>query len=112
PWPATASMPLMVSPRLTLAITLVTPWIMLLLSTLVLLMSGMSAATLWTQLSLFQMSLLLFYHLLTVHVLWHAPIYAWLLLVSGWARRAAFLWAAIPLVAIYIVEKIAFHTSY
>jgi len=49
---------------------------MLLLSTIVLLMSGVSAATLWTQLSLFQMSLFLFYHLLTVHVLWHAPIYA------------------------------------
>ena len=107
-----ASIPLIVLPLLTFAITVVTQWIMLLLSTVVLLMSGVSAATLWTQLSLFQMSLLLFYHLLTVHVLWHAPIYAWLLLVSGWARRAAFLWAALPLVAIYIVEKIAFNTSH
>jgi hypothetical protein len=35
------------------------------------------------------MSLVLLYHLLTVHVLWHAPIYGWSLLVSGWARRAA-----------------------
>src|SRR5207247_3007588 len=96
-----ASIPLVVLPLLTFAITVVTQWIMLLLSTVVLLMSGVSAATLWTQLSLFQMSLLLFYHLLTVHVLWHAPIYAWLLLVSGWARRAAFLWAALPLVAVY-----------
>jgi len=47
-----------------------------------------------------------------VHVLWHAPIYAWLLLVSGWARRAVFLWAVLPVVAIQIVEKIAFNTSY
>jgi ABC-2 type transport system permease protein len=107
-----ASIPLMVLPLFTFAITVVTQWIMLLLSTVVLLMSGVSAAPLWTHLSLFQMSLLLFYHLLTVHVLWHAPIYAWLLLVSAWARRAAFLWAALPLVAIYIVEKIAFNTSY
>ncbi len=107
-----ASIPLMVLPLYTFAITVVTQWIMLLLSTIVLLMSGVSAATLWTQLSLFQMSLFLFYHLLTVHVLWHAPIYAWLLLVSAWARRAAFLWAALPLVAIYIVEKIAFNTSH
>jgi len=107
-----ASIPLLVLPLFTFAITVVTQWIMLLLSTVVLLMSGVSAATLWTQLSLFQMSLLLFYHLLTVHVLWHAPIYAWLLLVSAWARRAAFLWAALPLVAIYIVEKIAFNTSH
>ncbi len=107
-----ASIPLMVLPLFTFVLTVVTQWIMLLLSTVVLLMSGVSAATLWTRLSLFQMSLLLFYHLLTVHVLWHAPIYAWLLLVSGWARRAAFLWAALPLVAIYIIEKIAFNTSY
>jgi ABC-2 type transport system permease protein len=107
-----ASIPLMVLPLFTFAITVVTQWIMLLLSTVVLLMSGVSAATLWTRLSLFQMSLLLFYHLLTVHVLWHAPIFGWLLLVSGWARRAAFLWAALPLVAIYIVEKIAFNTSH
>src|SRR5438132_5096758 len=65
-----ASIPLLVLPLLTFAITVVTQFLMLLLSTVVLLMSGMSAATLWTQLSLFQMSLLLFYHLLTVHVLW------------------------------------------
>ncbi len=47
------------------------------------------------QLSLFQMSLMLLYHLVTVHALWYAPIYGWLLLVSGWARRAPFLWAAL-----------------
>jgi len=61
---------------------------------------------------LFQMPLVLLYHLVTVHSLWHAPIYAWLLLVSGWARRAVFLWAVLPVIAIQIVEKIAFNTSY
>ena len=44
--------------------------------------------------------------------LWHAPIYGWLLLVSGWARRATFLWAVLPLIAIQIFEKITFGTSY
>ena len=44
--------------------------------------------------------------------LWHAPIYGWLLLVSGWARRATFLWAVLPLIAIQIFEKITFNTSY
>jgi ABC-2 type transport system permease protein len=85
---------------------------MLLLSTAVLSASSLNVATLWTQLSFFQMSLGLFYHLLTVHVLWHAPIYAWLLLVSAWARRMAFLWAALPLLAIGVIEKIAFNTSH
>ena len=44
--------------------------------------------------------------------LWHAPIYGWLLLVSGWARRATFLWAVLPLLAIGIFERITFGTSY
>ncbi len=57
--------------------------------------SGLSVATLWTHLPLFQMSLMLLYHLLAVHGLWYAPIYGWLLLVSGWARRAPFLWACL-----------------
>jgi len=39
-------------------------------------------------------------------------IYAWLLLVSAWARRAAFLWAFLPPLAIGVVEKIAFNTSH
>jgi ABC-2 type transport system permease protein len=107
-----ASIPLVVLPLLTFAIIIVMQLIMLLLSTAVLLMSGLSVATLWAPLPLFQMSLVLLYHLVTVHVLWHAPIYAWLLLVSGWARRAVFLWAVLPVIAIQIVEKIAFNTSY
>ncbi len=107
-----ASIPLVILPLLTFAIIVVMQLVMLLLSTAVLLMSGLGVATLWTPLPLFQMSLVLLYHLVTVHVLWHAPIYAWLLLVSGWARRAVFLWAVLPVVAIQIVEKIAFNTSY
>jgi len=55
---------------------------------------------------------MLLYHLVTVHALWYAPFYCWLLVVSGWARRAAFLWAGLPLLAIGIVEKIAFNTSH
>jgi ABC-2 type transport system permease protein len=106
-----ASIPLVVLPLLTFAIVVATQLIMLLLNTLVLRGSGLSVATLWTP-SLLQMSLLLLYHLVTVHILWHAPIYGWLLLVSGWARRAAFLWAALPPLAICIVEKIAFNTTH
>jgi ABC-2 type transport system permease protein len=45
-------------------------------------------------------------------VLWHAPLYCWFLLVSGYARRATFLWAVFPPLAIAAVEYIAFHTSY
>ena len=107
---AKASIPLVILPLLTFAITVAMQWLMLLLSSAVLLVSGLSVATLWTKLSFLRMSLLLLYHVLTAHALWPAPIYCWLLLVSGWPRRATFLWAALPLVAIAGVEQIAFHT--
>src|ERR1700686_284813 len=107
---AKASIPLVILPLLTVAITIAMQWLMLLLSSAVLLVCGMSVATLWTKLSLLRMSSLLLYHVLTAHALWPAPIYCWLLLVSGWPRRATFLWAALPLVAIAGVEQIAFHT--
>ena len=105
-----ASIPLVILPLLTFAITIAVQWVMLLVSSAVVLVSGQSVAMLWTKLSFFQMSLLLLYHLLTAHALWPAPVYCWLLLVSGWARRAPFLWALLPLVVIAGVENLAFHT--
>jgi ABC-2 type transport system permease protein len=107
-----ASIPFVVLPVLTFAIIVATQWIMLLLSTAVLWANGLNAATLWTRLSFFQMSLYLLYHLVTVHALWQAPLYGWLLLVSAWARRAAFLWAVLPLLAIGAVEKLVFNTQH
>jgi ABC-2 type transport system permease protein len=109
---AKASIPFIILPLLTFAITLVLQFIILLLSSAVLLASGLNVASLWTHLPVLQMSLLLLYHIITAHMLWPAPVYCWLLLVSGWARRAAFLWAALPVLAIAGVEKIAFHTQY
>src|SRR4029453_13462391 len=109
---AKASIPIVILPLLSFAITVVTQFIMLLLSSAVLLASGLGIATLWRQVPLFHMSLMLLYHLVTVHGIWYAPIFGWLLLVSAWARRAAFLWAALPPLAIGAVEKIAFNTSH
>ncbi len=106
-----ASIPLAVLPALTFVLILVTQLVMLLMSSLVLPVDGLSAATVWTQLPLLHMSLALLYALPMI-ALWHAPLYGWLLLVSAWARRAAFLWAVLPPVAIIVVEKIAFNTSH
>jgi len=99
-------------PLLSCVIVVATQLIMLLISTAVLMGSGLSVGTLWTQVSLFQTSLMLLYHMLTIHVLWYAPIYAWLMLASCWARRAPFLWATLPLLAICILEKLAFNTTH
>ena len=109
---AKAIVPIVILQLLAFAITFATQLIMLLLSSIVLWANGLSVTTLWTQLSFPRMSLLLLYHLVTVHALWYAPFYGWLLLVSAWARRAAFLWATLPLIAIGVVEKIVFHTSH
>jgi len=106
-----ASIPIFILPLITFAIT-VALWIMMwLLSSAVMLGSGLSMPMGPLHFSLFQMSLGLLFHLLGIHGLWYAPIYGWLILVSGWARRAAFLWATVPLLAIGIVERIAFSTS-
>jgi ABC-2 type transport system permease protein len=107
---AKASIPLVVLPLLVFAIIVAVQWLMLLVSSAVLLVSGQSVVAFWTKLSFSRMSLLMLYHLLTAHALWPFPVYCWLLLVSGWARRATFLWAALPLIAIAGVEQIVFHT--
>jgi ABC-2 type transport system permease protein len=104
------SIPLVVLPVVSFAIVVVTQFIMLLISTAALLPSGLAATT-WANFNLFQQSLILLYGLVAI-ALWHAPIYGWALLISGWARRATFLWAILPLLAIGFFEKITFNTSH
>src|SRR5690349_21306210 len=107
-----ASIPFVVLPLIACAVAFVTQFLMLLASSVALGISGRSVATYWDQVSLFRASFLLLYHVMTVHVLWGAPIYGWLLLVSAWARRAALLWAVLPPLAIGTIEKLLFDTTY
>jgi ABC-2 type transport system permease protein len=106
---AKAGIPLVILPLIVFAIVVAMHLIMLLLSITTLLIRGGSVATLWSQLPLFQLQCVLLYSLVVI-TLWYAPIYAWLLLVSAWARRATFLWALLPPMAIALVELITFHT--
>jgi ABC-2 type transport system permease protein len=107
---AKASIPLFMLPLIVVTVTLAMQWIMLLFGSAVVLASGMSVGELWRNLSIIQMWLLLLYHFATAHVLWPYPVYCWLLLVSGWARRAVFLWAALPVLVIGGFERMTFHT--
>ena len=107
---AKASIPLAVLPLIVFVIIACLQVIMLTASNAVLLAHGMDATT-WEQLPLFRSFPILLYGLVAL-ALWHAPIYGWLLLVSAWARRATFLWAVLTPLAICLVEKIAFDTSY
>ena len=106
------AIPLAILPLLSFVITIATQLIMLLLSMAMLLGSGVNIATLLIQVPFLHVSLVLLYHLVTVHGLWYAPIYGWLLLVSAWAPRAPFIGAFLPPFVIYVVEKIVFNTSY
>jgi ABC-2 type transport system permease protein len=105
-----AFIPLVILPLFTFAVIIVTQFMMLLISTVALLPSGLAGTT-WKLLPWFQLSIVLLYAIVTM-ALWHAPVFAWLLLVSGWARRATFLWALLPWLAIAAIEKIAFNTAY
>jgi ABC-2 type transport system permease protein len=107
---AKASIPLVVVPVVVWAAAFAAQWIMLLVSSAVLLTRGLSVSAFWSELSFFRMSLLLLYHIITSHTLWPAPVYCWLLLVSSWARRAVLLWAALPVLAIGGLEAIVFRS--
>jgi ABC-2 type transport system permease protein len=104
--------PLVIVPLVTVALTIVTHILMLLLDIMMLQISGVSLNLLWTNLSVFEMWMMMLYHMLALHGLWFAPAYAWMLLASAWARRAAILWAVLPLIAVGVIEKIAFNTAY
>jgi ABC-2 type transport system permease protein len=49
---------------------------------------------------------------LVLAMLWYAPLAAYLLLVSAWAKRNVILWATMPPLVAIILEKIAFGTTY
>src|SRR5438874_12141653 len=106
-----AIIPLALLPLITFVIVIATQLVMLLWTSGVLIAHGMSSASTWTTIPWIQNWVVLLYGLVAM-ALWHAPIYGWALLVSGCVRRATFLWAALPPLAIAIFEKITFNTSY
>src|SRR5437763_535126 len=106
-----AIIPLAVLPAIAFVLVVCVQLIMLLMSSVNLIVHGVSPATTWAHFPVFQNWLVMLYGLIAI-ALWHAPIYGWLLLVSAWARRATFLWAILPFIAIQIFEKITFGTHY
>jgi ABC-2 type transport system permease protein len=107
---AKASIPLVVLPLLTFAAIVAMHLALLLLSTAALLAQGQSAAPLWGEVQPFGTWARLLYALAAL-TLWHAPVHCFLLLVSGWARRTAALWAVLPLLAVGVLEKLTMDTA-
>jgi ABC-2 type transport system permease protein len=45
-------------------------------------------------------------------VLWYAPVIGYLMLASAWAPKAPFLWAVLPPVAIWVLERVVLSSEY
>jgi ABC-2 type transport system permease protein len=106
---AKVCIPLVVLPLVTFAAIVAMHLALLLLSSAALLVQGQSAVPLWRNVPLFRLFPALLYGLAAM-ALWLAPIYGFLLLVSGWARRTAALWAVLPLLALGLLEKLTMDT--
>ena len=106
---AKVAVPLVVMPAAIFAIVFPTQLVMLIWSGLILIANGVSPADLLGFLN-FPYLWLALGRGVFIMALWYAPIACWLILVSGWAKRVAFLWAIGPWVAICLVEKLAFNS--
>ena len=106
-----AAVAFVVLPLITIAITVVLHLVMLVSSSIILIISGSSPSELWRAVAPVDLAVRLIYHILSIHVLWYAPILAWLLLASAWARRAPFVWAGIPILAVVVIERLVMGTS-
>jgi ABC-2 type transport system permease protein len=105
---AKATIPLAVIPAVAYVLAIALRLVILLVSAAVLAAHGVDPAPLWSAATPASTPVVLLYGLVTIS-LWYAPIYAWLLLVSAWARRVAFLWAFGPPFGLLIFDRIAFH---
>ena len=103
-----ATIPLLVLPAVVFVVIVALQLVMLVINVGVFAANRLGATT--APLFLPQIALLVGYSLV-VMALWYAPITAWLLLVSAWARRTPFLWALLPPLALVVLERIAFDTD-
>lgn len=104
-----AAVPLLVTPVVIFAVTIVAQLIMLALSTLIVTAGGIDPTALWSRLPLVHVWATLGQGL-PVITLWYAPLNGWNMLVSAWAKRAPFLWSVVPPLALALLERLALGT--
>ncbi len=61
--------------------------------------SALWQADLWLQVQL------LWLYVIASTAIWYLPLAGWLMLVSAWARRAVMMWAILPPLALYFIER-------
>lgn len=104
--------PIVLLPLFIWALTVGAHVLMLSIQSAMLAARGQNVGLLWARVRPLQNSLLLLYHLLALHGLSAAPLYAWMILVSAWAPRTPLAWAILPPVAVAFLERITFGTTY
>jgi ABC-2 type transport system permease protein len=57
-------------------------------------------------------SLIVIVYVLIASMLWYLPLLGWLLLVSAWAPRSPFMWAAMPPLAVGLAEYVVFRSHH
>lgn len=100
---AKAAVPILVTPVVIFGLVVAAQVALLIWSSLIVAASGLSPTLLWNYLDLSVMWVVLPYGLV-VNALWQAPLYAWILVVSAWARRVPILWALAPFVILVMLE--------
>lgn len=100
---AKAAVPLLLLPAVMFAVVVVGQLAALLITTLAAMLAGLDPRELWSRLHMGFMWAA-FGRSMIIMPLWYAPLVAWLLLVSAWARRMPILWAFAPFVAIGAIE--------
>jgi ABC-2 type transport system permease protein len=103
---------LVVSGAIVVIVSVATLLVGLLILSVVMLTGGGNPIPMWANLQLFEMIVAVVYWQMIAMVLWYAPVAAWLLLVSAWAKRVTILWAVLTPVAVTVVERVALGTHY
>lgn len=105
------AVPMLILPAVTLILAIASEIAIFIIEIVTLLAHHASISSAWAGIPVLPLVGLMVYTLVVV-TLWYAPIYAWCLLVSAWARRAPLLWAALPFFVLAFVERLAYHTTH
>ncbi|MBS0295377.1 MAG: ABC transporter permease [Proteobacteria bacterium] len=107
---AKAALPMLVTPVVTVVLVLALHIVMVLLASPVAMLSGAGLQAFFDRIILPRVWFELIRGI-PMMALWYAPIYGWLILASGWAKRLPILWAVAPPLAVALLEKLAFNTT-
>jgi len=105
------AVPIVILPVITFILAIATDILIFLIETFALLAHHASVVSAWAGIPVLSLLGLMSYAAIVV-TLWYAPIYAWFLLVSAWARRMPLVWAVMPFFVLAFFERIAFQTHY